>query len=329
MNYRINWENSDGVFAVPDNVIDSLKLANGKAVKVLLYILKNKMISVDCNQISSAVGVTEEDVEDAISFWQQIGIIYTDGCNPISNQKPVSSVSKSSYITYDTSTERSKEKATKMIPPAEIAQRAENNEEIKFLFNAAEATFGRVLTYTEQRTIIWLYEYYGIAPDILMMIMDFAVSQNKANIGFIEKIATTWHDNGIITHEQAEREILQLKNFYSLAGQVTSKLELNRTLTPTERKYVNEWAAKNISIDLIVIAYERTIDNIGKVKFSYMNSILLDWFNKGCSTPKDVKTLESNRKSSCPTTDKTSGQHSYDLDLLVAHAINNTPKINQ
>ena len=49
MNYRINWENSDGVFAVPDNVIDSLKLANGKAVKVLLYILKNKMISVEKN----------------------------------------------------------------------------------------------------------------------------------------------------------------------------------------------------------------------------------------------------------------------------------------
>lgn len=326
MNYKINWENSNGVFAVPDSVADSLKLANGKSVKVLLYILKNKITDVDYASIAQAVGVSDEDVEDAFSFWQQLGILYADGSKPAVTAKAVAD-SSPAVNTPQISAERSKEKATKMISPAEIAERAENNEEIKFLFSAAEATLGKVLTYTEQRTIIWLYEYYGIAPDILMMIMDFAVSQNKASIGFIEKVATTWHDNGITTHEQAEREIRQLQNFYSLAGQVTSKLELNRTLTPTERKYVNEWAAKNISIELIILAYERTVDAIGKVKFSYMNSILTDWYNKGCATPNDIKALENNRKASGVQASQSANNHSYDLDLLVAHAINNTPKI--
>ncbi len=330
MKYKINWDGSDGVFAVPDLAADCLRLANGKAVKVLLYILKNKLSDIDFKSVGEAVGVSDEDVEDALSYWQQVGVVYTDGNKPVpitvNTENKISIPQKIEMI----SEPRAKEKATKMLSPAEISERAEQSEEIKFLFSAAEATLGKVLTYTEQRTIIWLHDYYGIAPDLLLMIMDFAKSQNKASIGFIEKIAVSWHDSGIVTHEQAEREIRQLQNYYSLAGQVSSRLELNRTLTPTERKFVNEWAAKNISIDLIVYAYEKTIDSIGKVKFSYMNTILLDWYNNGCFTFKDVKSAENKRTSaqkadsSSKTEDK---KHSYDLDLLVAHAMNNTPKI--
>lgn len=326
MKYRINWDGTDGVFAVPDIVADSLKLANGKAVKVLLYILKNKICDIDYAATASALGMNSEDVEDAMSFWQQVGVVYADGSKPAETVKqPVAAAPANKNI--EISPERAKEKATKMLSPAEIAELIENNEEIRFLINAAEATLRKVLTYTEQRTIVWLYEYYGIAPDILMMIMDFAVSQNKATIGFIEKMAATWHDNGITTHEQAEREIRQLNNFYSLSGQISAKLELNRALTPTERKFVNEWAAKSISIDLIVLAYERTIDSIGKVKFSYMNSILVDWYNKGCAVPSDVKALEAKQSTVKNSNINDTKKHSYDLDLLVAHAINNTPKI--
>lgn len=330
MKYKINWGGSEGVFAVPDTVADSLKLANGKAVKVLLYILKNKISDIDFPSVSSALGITDEDVEDAISFWQQVGVVYAEG------NKPAEAVKQQAVTVPDTkpteiSAERAKEKATKMLSPAEIAERAESVEEIKFLFNAAEATLGRVLTYTEQRTIIWLYEYYGIAPDILMMVMDFAVSQNKASIGFIEKIAVTWHDNGVTTHDQAEREIRQLNSFYSLSGQISSKLELNRTLTPTERKFVNDWAAKSISIDLIILAYERTIDSIGKVKFSYMNTILLDWYSKGCASPNDVKALEAKRTNAKAAANSTpeNSSHSYNIDLMFEHAMNTTPKLKK
>lgn len=336
MKYKINWEGSDGVFAVPDLAADCLKLANGKSVKVLLYILKNKITDVDFGAVGEAVGVTEEDAEDALSYWQQVGVLYTDGtAPPIVREKEEAIISEAAVTkTEQISSHRAKEKATKMITPAEISERMEQSEEIRFLFSAAEATLGKVLTYTEQRTIVWLHDYYGMAPDLLLMIMDFAKSQNKASIGFIEKVASSWHDNGITTHEQAEREIRQLQNYYSLSGQITAKLELNRTLTPTERKFVNEWAAKGIGIDMIIYAYEKTIDSIGKVKFSYMNTILLDWYEKGCATVKDVKSAESGRVSdkkgvTAVYSANSGNEHSYNLDLLMEHAMNNTPKIKK
>lgn len=337
MKYKVNWNGSDGVFAVPDIAADCLKLANGKAVKVLLYILKNKITDVDFSLVAESVAVTEEDVEDALSYWQQVNVLYQDGNKPLSEYKPPLPSEKDNCLTISSSEKtpmisdhRAKEKATKMITPAEIAERLKESEEVSFLFSAAEATLGRVLTYTEQRTIVWLHDYYGMAPDLLLMIMDFAKSQNKTSIGFIEKIAVTWHDNGISNHEQAEREIRQLQNYYSLSGQISTRLELNRTLTPTERKFVNEWAAKNISIDLIIYAYEKTIDTIGKVKFSYMNTILLDWYSKGFGTVKDIKNAESGQNSQFKrdsTTSSTDNEHSYNLDLLIEHAMNNPTKI--
>lgn len=39
MDYKVNWD-SGGVFAVPDAAAEALRLASGKALKVLIYMLK-------------------------------------------------------------------------------------------------------------------------------------------------------------------------------------------------------------------------------------------------------------------------------------------------
>lgn len=339
MKYNINWNGPGGVFAVPDLAADCLRLASGKAVKLLLYILKNKSSEETLAEMGKAVGITEEDAEDAISYWRQVGVILDGNTPPPQTTVQSVTVSKtapSPEPSAEVSAPRAREKAAKMISPAEISERLESSEDIRFLFSAAEATFGKVLTYTEQRTIIWIHDYYGTAPDMLLMIMDFAVSQNKASIGFIEKIASQWHESGIVTHEQAEREILRMQNYYSLAGQVSARLELNRTLTPTEQKFIKEWSAKSINIELILYAYEKTVDNIGKVKFSYMNTILNDWHGKGMFTPADVKKYEASSLESKPSvtsknqakqTKQNGGEHSYNLDLLVEHAMNTVPQV--
>lgn len=329
MKYMVNWGGSDGVFAVPDHAADCLKLASGKAVKLLLYILKNKITDIDFGAFSDVLDISAEDAEDAVSYWQQVGVLYPCGSEPAAvvrkdteAEKPVPTVSNTA------AEQRAKEKAAKMISPQEIADRVNKSEDIKFLFDSAESAFGKILNYTEQRTLIWLRDYYDIAPDILLMIMDLAKQTGKANMNYVEKIAISWHENGINTHELAMREINRLKNYYSFEGQAAAKLGLDRTLTPTERKFLKEWSDKGVSIDLVIYAYEKTVDNIGKVKFSYMNKIIIGWQENGITTVAEAKS-ESDKRSTENKYTETSdrGEHSYNLDLLVAHAMNNTPKI--
>lgn len=327
MKYTVNW--GGGVFAVPDIAADCLKLASGKAVKLLLYILKNKITDIDFEAFAEALDISAEDAEDAFSYWQQVGVLYQDGSK--TSAVPQRKTEEKPVPATDTAAEqRAKEKSAKMISPEEIADRVNNSAEIKFLFSSAETAFGKILNYTEQRTLIWLHDYYSIAPDLLLMIMDFAKQIDKANINYVEKIALNWHDNGITTHELAAREITRLKNYYSFEGQVSAKLGLGRTLTPTEKKFLGEWADKGFSVDLTVYAYERTVDNIGKVKFSYMNKILTSWRENGITTVAEAKS-EAERRSQQQdgTPADGGGEHSYNLDLLVAHAMNNTPKIKK
>lgn len=333
MKYLVNWGGGDGVFAVPDFAADCLKLASGKAVKVLLYILKNKISEIDFSSVGEAVGISSEDAEDAVSYWQQVGVLYTEGNSPADvHTKTVKENSSPVQKKNSAAEQNSHEKSAKMISPEEIADRIEHSEDVKFLFSAAEETLGKILNYTEQRSILWLHDYYNIAPDILLMIMDLSRQINKSSIGYIEKIAISWHDKNITTHEQASREIISIKNYFSLEGQVSAKLGLNRTLTPTEKKFVKEWSDKDISIDLIIYSYEKTIDSIGKVKFSYMNKILSSWHEKGISTVASAKADSKEHTGSVSNVNnkknqENSGEHSYNLSLLVEHAMNNTPKI--
>lgn len=328
MKYKVNWD-SGGVFAVPDLAADCLKLATGKAVKVLLYILKNKTSEIEPGAFAD-IGVSAEDAEDAISYWQQVGLLYTGEAAPAAASESQEKTVRAA-VPDDSAAQKAKDRAAKMISPEEIAERIENSSEIKFLFDSAESAFGKILNYTEQRTLIWLHDYYGIAPDLLLMIMDFSKQINKPGIGYVEKIAISWHENNITTHEQAAREIMALQSYFSAEGQVTARLELNRKLTPTEKKFVHEWTDKGISIDLIIYAYEKTIDNIGKVKFSYMNKILTDWHEKGISTVQEAKSDTKGSDINSKSDDKkdSNNVHSYNLDLLVEHAMKNTPKIKK
>ena len=328
MKYKVNWD-SGGVFAVPDLAADCLKLASGKAVKVLLYILKNKTADIDPSAFAD-IGVSAEDAEDAISYWQQVGLLYTGKAAPAVIEETPKKV-PSLVVSEDSAAQKAKERAAKMISPEEIAERIKTSPEVKSLFDSAESAFGKILNYTEQRTLIWIHDYYSISPDLLLMIMEFAKQINKASMGYVEKIAISWHENNITTHEQAEREIMALQSYFSAEGQVAARLELNRRLTPTEKKFVHEWTDNDISIDLIVYAYEKTIDNIGKVKFSYMNKIMTDWREKGITTVLEAKsdTKESAAKNDTADNKVSGSEHSYNLDLLVAHAMNNTPKIKK
>lgn len=346
MNYKVNWCMADGVFAVPDCVVDNhIKLASGKAAKVLLYIMRHKTLSEEnAEQIAASLDkkMSVEDVEDALSYWEQVGVICKADAVPAVIQisaapadlQPVKQKTDDSVKPDTITPQRAIERSAKMLSPKEIAQRATESNEIGGLLYGAEGILGRVLTHTEQRSFIWLHDYYGMGADIILMITDFCKSINKSNISYIEKIASSWNEKGIVTHQQAEEELLRLQSYYSLEGQVVSKLGLNRSLIKKEREFVSQWAAYGTSADMIEYAYEKTVTATGKVSFNYMNKIISEWYKNNLRTLNDVQNYEKlysrNKNTSSQTaSQQDSNEHSYNLNLLLEHAMNNIPTIKE
>lgn len=332
MNYKVNWTIADGAFAVPDCVVDNyIQLASDKAAKVILYIMRHKCISDDnLQEIAAALGkrISADDVEDALSYWEQAGVICRTDAAPAAVQPPPQSAAEKSVV----SPKRQMERSAKMLTPKEIADRVTESSQLNYLFTEAEKLLGRTLTNTEQRTFIWIHDFYSMGCDIIMMLVGFAVSANKYSIAYIERVVQSWNEMGISTHEQAEEQIKSMERHFSLQGQIVSRLKLNRALSKKEQSFVENWSAAGVSIDLVEIAYDKSIDSIHEVSFNYMNTIITNWVQKGIKTPADVERDDMLRQKSAPaakndTQDK-SDAHSYDLDRYLEHAMSNIPKID-
>lgn len=334
MNYKVNWSCSDGAFAVPDSAVDNIKLASGKAVKVLFYIMRYKTAATE-NAVDIAAqldkNMTAEDVEDSLSFWEQVGVI----CQTGTEVSPVTKASAAAENTKPTdasaqkpqlSPEKAVERAVKMLSAAEIAEKVKNSQNIAFLLSGAETILGKPLNNTEQRTLIWLCEYYSMGSDILLMLIEFCKSIGKTNIGYIERIAVSWFEKDITTHERADAEIKRMQVYTSLEGRIKSRLELNRALTPKEKEIVSEWAAAGVTIELVELAYERTVQATGKAAFPYMKKIIENWLANDIHTPADAEKFEQSRSTSQEST--ADDTHSYDLNKLLQHAKNNIPNRN-
>lgn len=349
MEYIVNLENWNSVFAVPSSVVDNyIKLASGAALKVLLYMLKNNNQPFNISYIAQALGLSEENVEEAFCFWEQVGILSKPDSNgdtelpnaqnaiplPVANAvntttSPTTDVSNTiNPVDTETANVESSKKFTQRsssgfpITPSEISKKLETSQDIKALFSMAENSLGNMLTYTVQRSFVWIYEYVGLKADVILMLLEYCVSIEKTNMHYLETIAISWQENDINTLESAQAEIKRLQESRSFYSKVSRALGLERKPTSKQREFIDAWLEKGYSLDLIEYAYEKTIDNIDKRSFPYINRILEDWYANGLITRNKVDESNSSNPKAKKYKDKT--EQSYDLNDLDSLAVNLT-----
>ncbi len=345
MDYKINWD-SGGVFAVPDAAADSLRLASGKWVKVLLYMLRYRELPAD----PADIGVSSEDIEEALSYWTSVGVIAKKEDIPVkaelypekATQAPSSEnvrvlAPKPDEPLQLSQTQKpvSAARTVKSMLPSEIAERIEESEEIAFLFKSAEGLLKRVLTFDDQRTILWFYDHLGMPADIIIMLIAYCCSIGKSNMGYIEKAALDWHGKSIVTHEQAESEVLLMQKEYSYEGRIRTLFRL-QNISSSQRKYICEWARADIPLDLAELAYDKTLDKKNKADFPYINGILMKWRKNGISDVSSALEFDdrpAQKKAqghgSQPTKQQKLPQQSpsFDLSLIMEHAKNSKPTV--
>ena len=72
MDYTVHMGGFGQMFGVPNAVVDQyLKLSTPSQLKVLLYLLRHNGQQVEQSEISEALSVSDELVEEALLFWSQ------------------------------------------------------------------------------------------------------------------------------------------------------------------------------------------------------------------------------------------------------------------
>ncbi|MBR6669386.1 MAG: DnaD domain protein, partial [Ruminococcus sp.] len=76
MEFKVNSGMWGMMFGVPCIVADNfLKLASEAQIKTLIYILRNNNRICTSEEISRAVGITSEQADEAILFWEQANLL--------------------------------------------------------------------------------------------------------------------------------------------------------------------------------------------------------------------------------------------------------------
>lgn len=297
MAYYINPKNLTSVFYVPNCVSDEhLKLSTHLQLKVLLCFLRNSSNNVDEKTISDMLSLPLTEVEDALNYWTKLGVLMSD-------------VQTTTSTTPDISVVRN-EKPSR----ADVIKRGNSDERVAFLLREAQIKFGRNLKSNESSCLLWLYDDLGLDVSVILLAIQFAATEGKANISFIEKTAVNWANKGVENIVDAEREIAEFakqKTAWNLVMSVFGiemRKPSDKELTFSQ-KWINEW---KMSKDLLKSAYNTCIDANGKLSMAYINKILENWHKCGVKNPDEIEA--KTKKDKAPK--KTTNGATYNLELF-------------
>ena len=330
MAYQINAGIWSSVFAVPTAIVDEhIKMCSPLSLKVLLLLLRHSGTAVDVQWLSEQLHIPPADISDALSYWIGVGIV-SDGAQPAvsaptDHTEPVPPVSLPPFVP-EVRTEQTLAgqklltiSARPKISREDIAVLVQSNSSIGQLLHEAQAVLGAPLTPVESEILTALCSYYDMQPEVVLMLLQYCVSTGQKSMSRVEKIAASWLERGISTHEQAEQEILRLTRDNEHEQKIKKAFGLySRGLTPREREYIPQWYALGLEEPLLFLACERAAENTGKVSFAYADKILASWKAKGITTIKAaVEDLNSGGKPAPQNKSaQTGGESSLDMDKL-------------
>ena len=299
MNFEINPYAYKSIFAVPTSVVDdNIRLASVLQLKVLLYMLRHSEKDLSGEDVAQALSLDKADAEDAMIFWQERGLLVKsdETAKPILHLEATTDVTLTKVPEYPAEEVELQPKKVADIPISrpsheQIAARLQECKEFSALFAEAQAALGKTIGYDGQSVLIMMHDSYGLPFEVILMAVEYAVSQQKTGFSSIAKIGKLWSEQGIDTLEGAMEYIEEHNSVNEVWNKLRSLTDIsNRTPTSKQRGYLVAWVKEyGYDENIIYYAYEESVDRTGKMSMPYMDKIIRNWYERGVKTPMDIQ----------------------------------------
>ncbi len=287
MIYNISTPTFRKVFALPCAADSFLKTADGDFYKVLITVYGSDSDIADTADIALRCGISEQKANDALLFWDSNGLLSLDGKQK--DRPKAVAASASMEHSEQKPAQQTASKAVVKYSPSELAKKGKDVPEIGMLFEEIQKIFGRTINAHETAALITIYEYYGFSVSTILIMAQYCRDNGKERISYLEKLAKSWFEEGIIDYHQAEAEIIRLTDENDFDKRAARSLNIRDGLTERQRKFINDWRNWGFTIDMISLAGERSRDRLNKVDMRYINGIMENWRKSGIFTPRDAE----------------------------------------
>lgn len=301
MNYKTNPLAFTGIFAVPDVVVDeNLRLASAVHFRTLLYMLRHgTKNSISVSEIAKATGNDEEDIGDALIFWEERGLLIKDGCAPrppvtaesFAAEAAVQPESKAEPVPAPAAVKKVEEIPVIKPNHEQVAARLQESEELRLLFAEAQNILGKTVGYDGQSTLIMMHDSYGLPVEVILMAIEYNKAKGKTGFAAISKTGREWSELEIDSIEGAIEYIEEHTVIDETWHKLRSLTEItNRNPTQKQKRFLTVWTKEyGYNADMIYFAYEESVDNTGKASFEYMDKVLSGWHKNSVKTPQDIQ----------------------------------------
>lgn len=298
MEFTVNNGIWGTMFGVPCIVADNfLKLATGDQLKVLLFLLRRSGKATSPEEISANTGVAIDTVSEALLFWQQANVISSE--STAIPQNIMSAPTEATLTPFDTPAPElppvqpeAPVRKRENLYPSDISGLMKENPEIAQLFKAAEETMGTINN-AMQNSLIWMLTYLGLKKEVIAVLLCYCTMIGKNHPKYMEEIAVSWSEKEINTLELAQEEVQRLTESRTFTNRIMKLFEMHRRPTARQQEIIESWRISAPSDELLRLAYEKTIEQIDKLNFDYINKILTSWKENGLTSPEEVQAAES------------------------------------
>ena len=305
----LNTERKYSATVVPNLFIDRyMPSANGSYVKVYLYLLRCLSGSSKPFTLSTAADAldeTEKDIIRALSYWEKNNVLSltkeADSLTGITlldlnvdQSFPQNDSFSGTVISIEKYRRENRPEAEdpykRPLYTEERLEEIRKGNDVSMVLNVIEVYLERLLTPQDVNLVAYLFDKLHFSADLILHLYEYCIGKNKKKWEYIEKVAISWHQEGIDTVEKAREYSILYDTCFNAVNKVFS---LGRMPIGPERDFIRKWSSWKMSPELIEEACNRTIMNISKPDFKYADRILESWHTAGASTLAEVKAIDA------------------------------------
>ena len=294
-----------------------LSQSKGDYIKVYLYIifLSKYGKDVKINDLSKKLELDFKVIQDAIKYWEDLGVITKKNTGYIINNLQEIELHKLYKPKVALSSEAQK-------------QTAQNQRRAQAIENINNEFFQGIMSPSWYSDIELWFKKYNFDEEVMIALFRYCFNRSALHRNYIQTVADAWHSNKIQNFNDLDNYYAKQEKLNILYKSITKKLGYNRQLTQYEQAYVQKWSIDyGFSFDIIEIALKKTTSKVNP-NFDYLDKLLTDWHDRNFKTVAEIENFLSQlkqKKKDVKDLEKKTGYQNYDqrkydnLDSLYAN----------
>ena len=294
-----------------------LSQTNGDYIKVYLYMIFLSKYGKDIkiNDLSKKLQLDFKVIQDAIKYWEELGVITKKNTGYIINNLQEIELHKLYKPKVSLSAET-------------LKQTAQNQYRAKAIENINNEFFQGIMSPSWYSDIDLWFKKYSFDEEVMIALFRYCFNRSALHRNYIQTVADAWHKNNIQNFNDLDRYYEKQEKLNALYKSISKKLGYNRQLTQYEQAYVEKWSIDYaFTFDIIEIALKKTTSKANP-NFDYLDKLLTDWHDRGFKTSAEIQTFLlqlKQKKKEVKDLEKKTGYQNYEqrkydnLDSLYAN----------